>query len=405
MSETEIEVLPLKSKIAKMALANHQEIVDIRRYLHAHPELSFKEKNTAEYITRCLDKIGVQYKSGIGGYGITGTIKGKDPDSLVVALRADFDALPITELNNIEYRSQNDGVMHACGHDAHTASLLGTLRILNQLKNEFSGTVKFIFQPAEEKFPGGAKLMIEDGVLEDPRPDMIIGQHVYPDLEAGQFGFRPGKYMAAADEIYITFVGEGGHAAMPNKTIDPLLITAHFLTAVQQLVSRNADPFNETVVSFGKIIGEGATNVIPDFVKLEGTIRTMNEEWRDEIHDKLRRLANGIAASMGGMCELEINKGYPYLKNDPRVTKKLFDAAKEYIGNDAVHELPMRMGAEDFAYYSHEIPACFYRFGTANAAEGIISGLHTPTFNIEETSLKDSVGMMTWLTIKLLSKD
>ena len=344
----------MKDKIQKLVKDNLSSIIEVRRHLHQNPELSFKEFKTAEYISNILDYNNIKYEKGIVGTGIVGTIKGNIPSSKVIALRADIDALPIQERNELDFKSVNDGVMHACGHDMHTASLLGTLIVLNKLKNEFEGTVKFLFQPGEEVLPGGAKLMIEEGVLESPKVDKIIGQHVYPDLEVGKIGIRSGIYMASADEIYFTVKGVGGHGALPHQLVDPILITSHIIIALQQIVSRNSSPYIPTVLSFGDILGKGATNVIPNEVNVKGTFRTFNEGWRNEAHFKMAKMAEGIAESMGAVCEFEIKKGYPVLENDVEMTKTVRESAIEYLGKDNVIDLDLRMTAEDFAYYSQQ---------------------------------------------------
>jgi len=306
------------------------------------------------------------------------------------------------EANDVPYKSQNTGVMHACGHDAHTSSLLGTAKILTSLKSEFGGTVKLIFQPAEEKLPGGASLMIKEGVLQNPTPQAVLGQHVMPFIDAGKVGFRAGKYMASADEIYVTVKGKGGHAAQPQQNIDPVLITAHILTALQQVVSRFADPKTPSVLSFGKVIANGATNVIPNEVYLEGTFRTMDEEWRAEAHVKMKKLAEGIAESMGGSCDFNIMKGYPFLVNEEKLTASTRYFAEEYLGKENVLDLDIWMAAEDFAYYSQVADSCFYRLGTRNESRGITSSVHTPTFDVEESALQLSTGLMAYLAVKQL---
>ncbi len=379
-----------------------EETVEIRRYLHQHPELSYQEYNTSKYVAEQLKKIGLQPQTGIAETGVSAIIRGNNPDKKVIALRADMDALPIVEENNVAYKSKNEGVMHACGHDVHTSSLLSTARILQELKDQFEGSVKLIFQPGEEKLPGGASLMIKDGVLENPRPSAILGQHVMPLIQAGKVGFRKGIYMASADEIYIRVIGKGGHAAMPESFIDPVMIASHLIVALQQIVSRRGNPKIPSVLSFGKIVGQGATNVIPDEVYIEGTLRTLNETWRAEAHEKIKMLATGLVASMGGVCDIEIKKGYPYLENEPELTDRTLNAAKDYLGEENVEPLDIWMAAEDFAYYSHEVDACFYRLGTRNETKGITSGVHTPTFNIDEEALALSPGLMAWLAVKEL---
>ena len=393
----------LKDKIRERAKAYFPHVVEMRRYLHAHPELSYEEVETGKFVAQKLTELGIPHVHGVAENGVVGLIEGRNPSKKVIALRADLDALPIQERNDVPYKSTVAGKMHACGHDAHTSSLLGAARILNDLKNEFEGTIKLIFQPAEEKTPGGASIMIAEGVLENPNPLSIIGQHVHPPLEAGKVGLKGGIYMASSDELYLTIKGHGGHGAMPQECIDPILIAAHIITALQQVVSRNADPSLPTVLTLGKInsVG-GATNVIPDAVKIEGTFRTLNENWRAEAQKRMRKIAEGIAESMGGSCEFVIEKGYPVLFNDEALTKKVKNFMIEYCGAENVVDLPMRMTSEDFAYYSQKMPACFYRLGTGNRAKGITSGLHTDTFNIEESSLELSIGLMAWLASREL---
>ena len=391
----------LKEKIKKLAKQYHKDTVNIRRYLHQHPELSYQEVETSRYISKQLKAMGINHERGCAENGVVGLIEGKQAGKKVVALRADMDALPIEEANKVAYKSKNKGVMHACGHDVHTASLLGTARILDALKTEFSGTVKLIFQPAEEKLPGGASIMIKEGVLENPKPNSIFGQHVHPPLEAGKVGLCSGMYMASADEIYITVKGKGGHGALPQDCIDPVAIAAQMIVALQQLVSRGAPPTIPTVLTFGKINSTGgATNVIPNEVKLEGTFRTMNEKWRKQAHRKMKKMAKGIVESMGGECDFNLVKGYPVLFNDDHLTQKAKQYAVEYLGSKNVVDLPIRMTAEDFAYYSQKMPACFYRLGTGNVAKGITAPVHTNTFNIDESSLRLSMGLMAWVALR-----
>jgi amidohydrolase len=378
------------------------EVIEIRRHLHENPELSFKEFETSKYVCSKLDEYGIEYKTGYVETGIVGLIKGSNPKKKVVALRADLDALPIEEENEVPYKSKNQGVMHACGHDVHTSSLLGVAKILNEVKDQFEGTIKLIFQPGEERLPGGASLMIKEGALENPQIDSIIGQHVYPQLEAGKVGFKSGMYMASCDEIYVTVRGEGGHAALPHQNIDPILISSHIVTALQQLISRMMPPTIPAVLSFGKIIGNGSTNVIPDVVELEGTFRAMDEEWRAAAHVKMKKMAESIAESMGGSCDFVIAKGYPYLVNDESTTDNAKNVAIEYLGKENVVDLDLRMTAEDFSYYSQVAPACFYRLGTKNDSKEINSGLHTSKFNIDEEALETSIGLMTWIAINEL---
>lgn len=390
--------MQLSEKIKVLAAKFAADTVALRRHLHSNPELSFQEHNTAIFIEKKLEAMGLQTQR-MANTGVVALIEGKNPASKVTALRADIDALPIVEANQVPYKSQNVGVMHACGHDVHTSSLLGTARILQELRQEFEGTVKLIFQPAEEKIPGGASLLIKEGVLENPKPASVIGQHVAPQIPVGKIGFRQGMYMASADEIYVTVKGKGGHAAMPETLIDPVLISAHLIVALQQIVSRNANPKIPSVLSFGKVIANGVTNVIPNEVKIEGTFRTLDENWRNEAHKKMKKLAESLAEGMGGSCEFTILRGYPYLVNNPALTQKLQEAAKEFLGNENVIDLDIWMASEDFAYYTHEAPACFYRLGTRNEEKGIVSGVHTPTFDIDEQALELGAGLMAWLAI------
>ncbi len=393
----------LKSEIQQLAKDFFAETVDIRRHLHQHPELSFEEYNTADFVKKQLEDLQIPYQI-MANTGVVGLLKGELAGDKVIALRADMDALPITEVEGRTYGSQNPGVMHACGHDVHTSSLLGVAKILSKMKSQFGGTVKFIFQPGEEKLPGGASLMIKEGVLQNPEPQAVIGQHVMPLMEVGKVGFRSGQYMASCDELFMTIRGQGGHGAQPHQNIDPIAITAQVITALQQVVSRFADPRIPTVLSWGKIEGKGATNIIPDEVKLEGTFRTFNEKWRAEAHQKMIKMATGIAESMGATCDFEVRHGYPFLVNEPVLTASARQSAKEYIGEENVVELELWPTAEDFAYYSQESNACFYRLGTGNKSKGIVSAVHTPTFDIDEQALELSIGLMAYITINQLSK-
>jgi len=393
----------LKEKIKQLARQYFEEVVDIRRHLHQHPELSFEEVETGKFIAQKLNEFGIPHEHGVAEHGVVGWIRGKKNDGRVVALRADMDALPILEANDVPYRSQNEGVMHACGHDVHMASLLGTARILQALREAFSGTIKLIFQPGEEKAPGGASIMIKEGVLENPEPASIFGQHVHPPLEVGKVGFRGGQYMASADELYVTVTGKGGHGAMPHNAVDPVLIASHIVVALQQIVSRHIDPTIPAVLTFGKINSTGgSTNVIPNEVKLVGTFRTMDEKWRFAAHERMKQLANSIAEGMGGRCDFYIEVGYPVLLNDEALTARSRQAAEEFLGAENVVDLPIRLTAEDFSYYSQQMPACFYRLGTGNPAKGITSPVHTTTFDIDEQALEVGMGLMAWLGLKEL---
>ncbi|MEO8795768.1 MAG: M20 family metallopeptidase [Daejeonella sp.] len=391
----------LKDQIHSLAANIHQDVVANRRHLHTNPELSFHEYKTSAFIKSKLDELGIEYQS-MADTGIVALIKGEKPSEAVVALRADMDALPITESNEVDYKSVNEGVMHACGHDVHSSSLLGTAKILTELKKEFAGTVKLIFQPAEEKLPGGASIMIKEGVLDNPKPQAVIGQHVMPLIQTGKVGFRSGKYMASTDEIYVTVHGKGGHGAQPQQNIDPVLITSHIIIALQQIVSRVADPKIPSVLSFGKVTANGATNVIPNEVFLEGTFRTMDEEWRAKAHEKMKKMAEGIAEAMGGTCDFKIVRGYPFLVNEEKLTAEVRAYAEEYLGKENVEDLDIWMAAEDFAYYSQVADACFYRLGTRNEELGITASVHTPNFDVDENALALSTGLMAYIAIKQL---
>ncbi len=382
-----------------------KKVVDIRQHLHKHPELSFQEFKTSEFIQQQLAEAGISYTTGYVKTGIIALIEGVNPSKKTLLLRADMDALPITEKNNVAYKSLNEGVMHACGHDVHSATMLGAAFILNDLKDKWEGTVKIMFQPGEEVLPGGSSLMIKEGVLENPKVDKALALHVFPNMEAGTVGFKSGMYMASTDELYLTVTGKGGHAAMPAEYINPLLVASEILLEINKtfmLPGALKDTPAEnipTVVAFGKIEGKGATNVIPDKVEIEGTFRTMNEEWRTEAHRRLKELVNIISLKNNCSAELRIEKGYPFLVNDPAFTDSSFNAAKEYLGSEKVEELPLRMTAEDFAYISQKVPSCFFRLGTANKQKGITSGVHTATFDIDESSLETGIGLVAWLTV------
>ncbi len=396
--------MSLLQKIKSLSEKYSQEVVALRRHLHAHPELSYEEFNTAKFVASQLRSYGIDPQEGIATTGIVALIKGKNPEKKSVALRADMDALPIEEASDVSYKSTRPGVMHACGHDVHTSSLLGTARILSEIKDQFEGTVKLIFQPGEEKNPGGASYMIRDGALQNPVPASIIGQHVMPLVPVGKVGFREGMYMASSDEIYLKVIGKGGHGAAPELTIDPIVIASHIIIALQQIISRNASPKQPTVLTFGRITGEGATNIIPNEVKIAGTFRALNEEWRASGLTKIKKMAESIAEGMGGKCEVTISHGYPYLENNPELTRRIRHAAEQYVGKENVVDLDLTLGSEDFAYYSHVVPASFYRLGTRNEAKGFTSYVHTPTFDIDEDALKIGPGLMAWMAVNELKE-
>ena len=391
----------IKDKIKTLAEKIFNDVVGYRRHIHANPELSFKEFQTSAYIKEKLTGWGIPF-TACANTGVVGIIEGAKPSNKVVALRADMDALPILETNDKEYASKNKGVMHACGHDVHSSSLLGTAFILNSLKEDFGGTIKLIFQPAEELLPGGASIMIKEGVLENPKPQAVLGQHVMPFIEAGKVGFRSGIYMASTDELYVTVTGKGGHGAQPQQNIDPVVIASHIIIALQQIVSRIADPRLPSVLSFGKVTANGATNVIPNEVKIEGTFRTLNEDWRAEAHKRMKKMAEGMAESMGGSCDFEIRKGYPFLINEEKLTNNAKQFAQEFLGEENVLDLDIWMAAEDFSYFSQAADACFYRLGTGNEAKNTSNSVHTSNFDIDEDALKISTGLMAYIAVKQL---
>jgi amidohydrolase len=386
----------LQQRIKALAKEYAPEFIDVRRHLHAHPELSYQEYETSKFIQSKLAGWNIPFEVK-AATGVVGLIRGKNPGSRCIALRGDMDALPIKEQNNVAYKSTNEGVMHACGHDVHTACLLGAAKILDQVKDQFEGTIKLIFQPGEEKNPGGASLMIKDGVLTNPKPGGIIGLHVNPALPAGKLSFRKGRVMASADEIYITIKGKGGHAAAPHLTQDTILIASHLIVSLQQIISRNNSPTTPSVLSICSFQGGHTTNVIPSEVKLMGTFRAMDEGWRRKAHQLITKHATELVHAMGAEIDLHIDVGYPCVDNDDHFTGKAWKLAEEYMGKENVEETEIRMGAEDFGYYTQLIPGCFYRLGVRNEQNGIIHNVHTPQFNVDENALEIGMGMMAWL--------
>ncbi|SFQ42304.1 M20 metallopeptidase family protein [Parafilimonas terrae] len=390
----------LPQKIKDLTKQYAPMMLDIRRHLHAHPELSFHEFKTSEYIGEQLKQWNIPFEK-IANTGIVALLEGKNSSSRIIALRADIDALPITEENDVPYKSQNNGVMHACGHDVHTTCLLGATKILNELRDEWEGTVKLIFQPGEEKNPGGASIMIKEGVLENPKPQAILAMHVHPGLPIGKLSFRGGLIMASADEIYITIKGKGGHAASPHLTADTILIASQVVVSLQQIVSRNANPFTPSVLSICSFNGGFTTNVIPSEVKLMGTFRTMDETWRYKAHELIKKQVEEIAAAMGAEADVLVDVGYPAVYSNEIITEKASNLAKEYFGDENIEETEIRMGAEDFGFYAQKIPACFYRVGVRNEAEGIVHNVHTPKFNVDEEALQNGAGIMAWFGMNL----
>jgi len=391
----------LKEKIRELSGQIHSDVIRLRRHLHSYPELSFEEHETSAFVKSELDRIGIPWKP-VAGTGVLATITGKLPSDKVVAVRADMDALPIQEMSSVPYASKHPNVMHACGHDFHTSSLLGTARIIQSLKESFRGTVKFFFQPGEEVIPGGASHMIRDGVLDNPKVQAVIGQHAMPRIEAGKIGIRKGKHMASMDSLFVRIIGRGGHGAQPHLNIDPVVIASHVIIALQQIVSRMAHPGDPTVLSFGKVIANGAINVIPDEVYMEGTFRAMNETWRDKAHVRMKKMAEEMAGAMGGKCEFRIQRGYPFLVNEEKLTEEVHRHAADYLGEENVLDEDIWMAAEDFAYYSQVVDSCFYLCGVGNREKGIRSSLHTPTFDIDENALAMSTGLMAYIALKQL---
>lgn len=393
----------MKERIQRMAREGAAEIIEYRRWLHRHPELSQQEYGTMAFVAEKLKEMGLEPKTGIGRTGVMAMIKGKNPESYCVAMRADYDALPITEDTGLPFASENPGVMHACGHDMHTSSLLGAAKILCQLKEEFEGSVMLIFQPSEEMYPGGAKMMMDDGLFDEVTPDEIYGFHCLPEMECGRVGMRKGKYMASTDELYWTIKGRGGHGATPHMAIDPIVVASHVVVALQQVVSRNASPLMPTVLSFGKMVGEGRTNIIPDEVKMEGIIRTFDPEWRLEAHNRIRKISEGVAESMGAECDLFIDYGYPPVVNNDDCTQMTHDNAVAYLGEENVDWLDMRMTAEDFAFYAQKIPACYFRVGI-HVPGTEVTNLHRPNLLVNEDSIEVASGFEAYNAIMALQK-
>lgn len=384
-----------------------EDIVRLRRTIHENPELAFEERKTARIVADTLKPLGFIVKEGVARTGVVATLDGGRPGP-TVALRADMDALPIQEETHLAFASRNAGKMHACGHDAHTSSLLGTAMILSDIRRELRGTIRLIFQPSEERLPGGARSMIEEGVLGDTngtRPSAIFGQHVQPDMPTGKIGVRSGMYMASTDEIYVTVSGTGGHAAAPHQLeTDPTLAAAHVLVALQSVISRHCPPDVPSVLTIGRLVADGATNVIPEKARLEGTFRSMDEDWRFVAHEHIRRVADHTAKALGAEAEVEIVVGYPALYNHPNTTDFVRSAAVEYVGAGNVVDLDRWYASEDFAWYLREVPGTFYRIGTRNEEKGIVHGLHTPRFTIDEEALRTSPGFMAYVVWKYLAQ-
>ena len=386
-------------RLTQSARDLHDDVVAWRRHLHAHPELSFQEVETARFVAGKLDEWAIEHQTGVAKTGIVGLIRGTDPDSRCIALRADMDALPIRETGDKAYISTNEGVMHACGHDVHTASLLGAAKLIHDHRDQLRGTIKLIFQPSEERSPGGASVMIDEGVLEDPAVDMVLGMHVSPDLPTGTIGYCPGPFMASANEIHLTVEGAGGHAAFPHRLVDPIGIAMRILDQLNETLRKRNRPDAPFVLSFGRFIADGSTNVIPDRAEVSGTMRSFDEDFRQWAVDRIPRIAEATATAMGGSCTVEMPPGYPPLINDDALTDRVRDLAEEAFTRDVVQRIPLRLSAEDFGFFTQRMPSCFYRIGTGNAAKSTTHGLHTPPFDIDEDALKTSVPLMAWLAM------
>jgi amidohydrolase len=390
---------PILDTIKKLAHQYKDEFIEVRHHIHANPELSYQEFETSAFIQQKLTSFGIPFEIK-ATTGVIGLIKGKNPDKRIIALRADMDALPINEENSVSYKSTKKGIMHACGHDVHTTCLLGAAKILNEIKNEWEGTIKLIFQPGEEKNPGGASILIKEGVLENPKPQAIYALHVLPALQVGKLSFRGGMVMASADEIYISIKSKGGHAASPHLTVDPITIASTLILNLQQIISRYNNPFNPSVLSITSFQGGNTTNVIPSEVKLMGTFRAMDEVWRFKAHELIKKQAISLVESMGAEIDIKIDVGYPFVLNDEQLSANARKIGESFVGKENVEETELRMGAEDFAYYTHIIPGCFFRIGAGNIEKGITSGVHTPTFNIDEDAIEIGIGMMAAIGIQ-----
>ncbi|HLO02416.1 MAG TPA: amidohydrolase [Symbiobacteriaceae bacterium] len=378
-------------QIRTQAKAAFDYAVEARRHLHRHPELSFQEKESSAYIEAELRKLGYEPQTGIGGFGIKAVLQGAKPGP-TIALRADIDALPITEETGLDFASENPGVMHACGHDAHTAILLGTAKTLKDRAADLAGTVVFIFQPGEEKDPGGASLMIADGVLENPTVDHIFGIHVFPLFPTGLIGLGAGPRLAAPDEIRITIKGKGGHGAYPHLCIDPIMTAAQCITLLQQIVARNVGPFQQGVITIGWIKGGSAGNVIPDEVTFGGTVRTMDPALRKLMPQRIEAVVRGVCEAAGATYDFHYGNGYPPLVNSVKETEEATKAALWAFGPEQVTEMPATMGGEDFAFYLEKVPGTFIRLGSTTPGIQSAPGLHTSKLMIDERCIETGIG-------------
>jgi len=398
-------VTTVKETIIRKSADVKDETIKLRRHFHKYPELSYEETETASFICDWLEINGIEYRNGIAGTGIIGTIKGDGPGEKIIAIRAEMDALPINERNHTEYSSINKGKMHACGHDAHMAMLMGTGIILNNIKDHFGGTVLLIFQPGEEKSPGGARLMIESGELNNPKPDMIIAQHILPELETGKTGYKSGIYMASCDEIYISVSGKGGHAALPGLTTDQIYIASTLIVRIKDNIIKQQKANNiPTVLGIGRISGEGATNIIPETVEIAGTFRTFDEKWRADGLNLVKRISSETAESFGVRIDVKIVEGYPVLVNDKNLTEQAIKYSNELLGRDKIETFDIRMSSDDFAFYSALAPSLYYRIGIKNKVREMRKH-HTADFDIDEEGLQTGVSNLTWLVYNFLTED
>lgn len=379
-----------------------------RRYIHAHPELSNREEGTAAYVVKQLRALGVaEVKTGIAHHGVVGIIRGGEPGG-VVALRADMDALPVSEKTGEAFASKNEGVMHACGHDVHTSVLLGAAAVLVRMKARIRGTVKLIFQPAEEGPPageeGGADMMVREGVLEDPKPEAIFALHAFPDLEAGEVGYALGGMFASVDQFRVEIIGKQTHAAFPWGGIDPIVASAHVITAIQTIATRVIDARDPIVVTVGIVKGGTRWNIIPDRVVLEGTVRTHDKGVRAQASEAFHRIVNQTAAAHGARAEIRYRDMAPVTWNDPALGKRMLPTLTRVTGDPAkVVKLKPAMGGEDFAFYALQVPGFYIRLGVADRARGWTSPLHTPTFRVNEAALPVGVRAMALLALDYLS--
>lgn len=386
----------MEATIRSMSIVLAEKAQRYREHMHQHPELSFQEHNTMQFVADQLEQLGIPYRKEVGNTGVVAHISGSKHTAgqSCFGLRSELDALPILEQTGAAYASQNEGVMHACGHDVHTSILLATAELLWTVREDLPQPVKLIFQPGEEKNPGGASILIKEGVLNDPPVHAMAALHVYPEMEAGKVGFKEGLYMASCDELYLTIHGKGGHGAMPHQTIDPIMVGAQLLTGLQQVVSRSCDPKIPCVLSFGHFEALGATNVIPDSAYLKGTFRTMNEAWREQGLAIIERHIHGVCEQFGATATFEVSKGYPMLSNDPDLTKRVRKKAIDFLGEKNVEELPLRLTSEDFSFYAQEIPVCFFRLGVRNEEQGIVYGVHHPKFDVDPRCFETGIQLM-----------